>query len=82
MHQTSSTITDFVIGSYITNNATGLRSHPYSTNETTNPLTYSAVAARTEVHAIGEVWANTLHNVLAALVGVHGFASDARTNPS
>lgn len=31
---------------------------------------------------IGEVWANILHNVYAALVGQYGFAADARTNPS
>lgn len=34
-----------------------------------------------EVHDIGEVWANMLHNVYAALVSAHGFAADARTHP-
>jgi len=31
---------------------------------------------------IGEVWANLLHNVHAALIGVHGFSTTARTNPT
>lgn len=32
--------------------------------------------------AIGEVWANMLHNVYAALVGVHGFSTTAHTDAS
>lgn len=31
---------------------------------------------------IGEVWANLLHNVYAALVGVHGFSATAHTDPT
>ena len=31
---------------------------------------------------IGEVWANTLHNVYAALIQAHGFSATAATNPS
>ena len=30
---------------------------------------------------IGEVWANMLHNVYAALVGAHGWSATAKTNP-
>lgn len=30
---------------------------------------------------IGEVWANMLHNVYAALVDARGFAEDKLTNP-
>ena len=32
------------------------------------------------MHDIGEVWANLLHNVYAALVGAHGFDAAARTD--
>ncbi|KAJ7235518.1 Fungalysin metallopeptidase-domain-containing protein [Mycena rebaudengoi] len=39
---------------------------PYSTSKTTNPLTYGSLAKLTEVHNIGEVWANILHNVPTA----------------
>lgn len=31
---------------------------------------------------IGEVWANMLHNVYAALVASHGFSGIAKTNPT
>lgn len=49
---------------------------------TTNPLRYSSVASLNEVHQIGEVWANMLHNVYAALVQAHGFSQTAQTDPS
>ncbi|KAF8952902.1 putative extracellular elastinolytic metallo proteinase precursor, partial [Flammula alnicola] len=32
--------------------------------------------------ASGEIWANMLYNVYAALVGVHGWSATARTNPT
>ncbi|KAK7055720.1 extracellular metallo proteinase mep [Favolaschia claudopus] len=79
--QTSATIKDYVMGQYVINSAAGIRSKPYSTSKTVNPLTYASVGKLNEVHNIGEVWANMLHNVYAALVGVHGFAADAHTNP-
>ncbi|KAJ3558085.1 hypothetical protein NM688_g1120 [Phlebia brevispora] len=80
--QTSAVITDYVIGPYVTNSTAGIRTYPYSTNATINPLKYSSVATLNEVHKIGEVWANMLHNVYAALVGAHGFSQEAFTNPS
>ena len=47
---------------------------------TVNPLRYSSLKTLNEVHNIGEVWANILYNVYAALVGVHGWSASARTN--
>ncbi|KAF8233727.1 peptidase M36, partial [Tricholoma matsutake] len=44
---------------------------------TTNPLCYSNLTTLNEVHAIGEVWANMLHNVYTALVDAHGFLTTA-----
>ncbi|KAF5379696.1 hypothetical protein D9615_005730 [Tricholomella constricta] len=79
--QKSGTIEDYVLASYVTNNPAGIRTHPYSTNVATNPLRYSSVATLSQVHRIGEVWANLLHNVYAALVEAHGWSSTARTNP-
>jgi extracellular elastinolytic metalloproteinase len=35
-----------------------------------------------EVHNIGEVWANMLHNVYAALVAANGYSATAKTDPS
>ncbi|EJC99667.1 uncharacterized protein FOMMEDRAFT_127852 [Fomitiporia mediterranea MF3/22] len=72
---------DFTLGSYVTNDPAGIRSVPYSTDKSVDPLMYSDLQTRTEVHDIGEVWATMLHDVLAALVGVHGFSTTADTNP-
>lgn len=47
-----------------------------------NPLRYSSVATLNEVHNIGEVWANMLHNVYAALVSELGWSATAKTDPS
>lgn len=67
IEQTSATPKDFTLGAYVTNNVAGIRSHPYSTSKTTNPYTYATLKTLTEVHDIGEVWANTLLNVYWAL---------------
>jgi extracellular elastinolytic metalloproteinase len=80
--QKNAQIKDFTLGSYVVNNPSGIRTHPYSTSATTNPLRYSSLKTLTEVHDIGEVWANMLHNVYAALVGSKGFSGQARTNPN
>ncbi|KAJ7176314.1 Fungalysin metallopeptidase-domain-containing protein [Mycena crocata] len=78
--QKSAAIKDFVTGTYVLNNQAGVRTHPYSTSKTVNPLTYASIASLNEVHNIGEVWANILHNVYAALVGEHGFSDAAFTD--
>ncbi|CUA78560.1 hypothetical protein RSOLAG22IIIB_13227 [Rhizoctonia solani] len=65
-------ITDFTLGSYVTNNPKGIRTYPYSTNTKTNPLTYGSLKDRNEVHAIGEVWALIFHELLAAFVEKYG----------
>ncbi|CAG7847124.1 Extracellular metalloproteinase MEP; AltName: Full=Elastinolytic metalloproteinase MEP; AltName: Full=Fungalysin MEP; Flags: Precursor [Serendipita indica DSM 11827] len=76
-----SSVPDFVLGVWVYNNSKGIRNYPYSTSTSVNPLKYSSVASLNEVHNIGEVWANILHNVYAQLVGSYGFAADAFTNP-
>ncbi|TRM70588.1 Fungalysin metallopeptidase-domain-containing protein [Schizophyllum amplum] len=80
--QTSSTVPDFTMGTWVTGSSAGIRTHPYSTSTRTNPLRYSSIKSLNEVHDIGEVWANTLHNVYAALVSEYGFAADYKTNAS
>lgn len=79
--QKSAVITDYVIGAWINNNPAGLRTYPYSTSAVTNPLRYSSVAGQTTHYPIGEVWANILHNVYAALVAMHGWSASAFTDP-
>lgn len=78
----SAAIDDFVVGSFVFNNPAGLRSFPYSRSAAVNPLRYSDLQVLTEVHEIGEVWANMLHNVLAALVDDLGFSTTAQTDPT
>ncbi|TFK66605.1 hypothetical protein BDN72DRAFT_899704 [Pluteus cervinus] len=79
--QKSATVQDYVLGQYVINNTAGIRTHPYSTSKTVNPDTYSTLQSISEVHRIGEVWANTLVNVYAALVGKYGFNPKAKTSP-
>ncbi|KAJ7093265.1 Fungalysin metallopeptidase-domain-containing protein [Mycena belliarum] len=79
--KTSAAVPDYVMGQYVIDDGAGIRSHPYSTSATVNPLRYSSLRTLSEVHDIGEVWANILHNVYAALVGARGFSTTARTNP-
>ncbi|KJA19338.1 hypothetical protein HYPSUDRAFT_143856 [Hypholoma sublateritium FD-334 SS-4] len=77
----SSATPDFVIGKYVTNSTAGLRTYPYSTSLTTNPLLYSSLQTLTEPHGTGELWANALYQVYAGLVAAHGWSPTARTNP-
>ncbi|KAJ6522179.1 Fungalysin metallopeptidase-domain-containing protein [Mycena vulgaris] len=79
--QKDATIRDYVVGAGVSGKAEGLRSKPYSTDKTVNPLTYASAGQLREVHNIGEVWTNMLHNVYAALVGELGFSATAATNP-
>ncbi|KDR76559.1 hypothetical protein GALMADRAFT_246955 [Galerina marginata CBS 339.88] len=79
--KTSSAVPDYVMGQYVINDPAGIRTHPYSTSASVNPLRYSSIKTLNEVHDIGEIWANILHNVYAALVGAHGWSATARTNP-
>jgi len=80
--KTSAAVPDFAPGTYVTGDSIGVRSHPYSTSSTVNPLTYADLKTLKEVHDIGEVWANMLHNVYAALVAAHGWSATSRTNPN
>ncbi|KAJ7165457.1 Fungalysin metallopeptidase-domain-containing protein [Mycena crocata] len=79
--QKDATVRDYVLGAFVANKAQGLRSRPFSTSKTTNPLTFASAGRSREVHNIGEVWANMLHNVYAALVAELGFSETAQTNP-
>ena len=83
MHKNDSSVPDFILGQYVLpDRPAGARTYPYSTSASTNPLRYSSLKTLTEVHRIGEVWANLLHNVYAALVATSGFSPAARTDPS
>ncbi|KAH6572484.1 hypothetical protein BASA50_000561 [Batrachochytrium salamandrivorans] len=66
--------TNIYIGAYVTNDPTGIRLHPYTTNMTANPLTYNSLETSGGVHDRGEVWASILWEVYWGLVTKHGFA--------
>ncbi|KAF8608678.1 hypothetical protein BDV93DRAFT_518742 [Ceratobasidium sp. AG-I] len=68
-------IADFTLGSYVVDDKAGIRSYPYSTSKTTNPLTYGSLATLTEVHDIGEVWALIWHEISAGLINKLGFSA-------
>ncbi|QRV93482.1 extracellular metalloproteinase MEP [Ceratobasidium sp. AG-Ba] len=72
----SSSVPDFTLGKFVVNDKRGIRSHPYSTNMTTNPLTYASLKDRNEVHAVGEVWAVIWHGIFAAMISKHGFTDN------
>ncbi|KAF8912288.1 Fungalysin metallopeptidase-domain-containing protein [Mucidula mucida] len=78
--QTSAETPDKAMGVWVLDDAAGVRSHPYSTSATVNPLRYSSLQTLNEVHDIGEVWTNILYNVYAALVGELGWSATAKTD--
>ncbi|KAH9053792.1 Fungalysin metallopeptidase-domain-containing protein [Lactarius vividus] len=77
-----STTADYVFGRWASTAPTGLRNYAYSTSNVTNPLRYSSLKGITDAHVMGEVWANTLHNVYAALVLANGWSTNALTDPT
>ncbi len=69
----------YPVGQYVTNNqARGIRRFPYSTNPQVFPLTFKDIALRNQVHAIGEIWCNTLLEMRAVLIQRYGFQEGQR----
>ncbi len=69
----------YPVGQYVTNNyQRGVRRFPYSTSMSIFPLTYKDVASRVQVHAIGEIWCNTLWEMRALLIQRYGFREGQR----
>jgi len=64
------------IGTYVIreNNAgAGIRTYPYSTDLSINPLTYEFIIDNTYVHTVGEVWAATLWDLYWAMIDRYGY---------
>jgi uncharacterized protein (TIGR03437 family) len=69
----------YPVGQFALNNYTaGIRRYPYSTLLQNSPLTYKDVAIRNQVHALGEIWCNTLWEMRALLIGRYGFREGQR----
>ena len=79
--QTSATVADFTLGTFVTGGQ-NIRSRPYSTDPNVNEFTYSSVLQFSQVHEIGEIWANILFNVYAQFVEAKGFSATAKTDPT
>ncbi|QKG57956.1 T9SS type A sorting domain-containing protein [Hymenobacter sp. BRD128] len=57
----------------------GLRTYPYSTNISVNPLTYGRVgsnATYSETHGLGEIWAETLWELNWQFINRYGYNAD------
>jgi hypothetical protein len=65
----------FPTGSYITQQARGVRNFPYSTRFDLDPLTFGDIRYYNEVHAQGTVWCSILWEMRQAFVGRYGFQS-------
>ncbi|KIY70976.1 hypothetical protein CYLTODRAFT_419252 [Cylindrobasidium torrendii FP15055 ss-10] len=76
----SETVEDYAVGAFVSGTDAGLRSAPYSTDQSVNALTYASVKKLNEVHNIGEVWAEMLHTVNSDLTTALGHSPDALTN--
>jgi hypothetical protein len=69
----------YLVGQYVRNNyARGIRRYPYSTDLSVNPLTFGNISLNAEVHAVGEIWCNTLWEMRAQLVQKYGFTEGQR----
>lgn len=71
------------VGSYVVGgtlaNGPGIRTYPYSTNISVNPLTYGKVgsnATYSETHSLGEVWTAALWDLNWQFIARYGYNAD------
>ncbi|AMR27803.1 hypothetical protein A0257_12355 [Hymenobacter psoromatis] len=70
------------LGSYVVGGTSvagpGIRTYPYSTNNSVNPLTYGKVgtANYSETHALGEVWTAVLWDLNWQFIYQYGYSAD------
>ncbi len=78
--QTGDARTDGIgIGAYLTGEAptsNGIRSFPYSTDISLNPLTYDDIKTQVVPHGVGSVWATMLWEMTWDLIDEYGYDSD------
>jgi extracellular elastinolytic metalloproteinase len=68
------------MGEWVLGGNKTIRSHPYSTDMTVNPLKYSNLATTTQVHAVGTVWSTILYEAYWNVVEQGGFTEDLIAN--
>ncbi|KAI9896476.1 hypothetical protein N3K66_008648 [Trichothecium roseum] len=66
--------TDYAMGAWVANDPKGIREHLYSTSTDTNPFTFSSIDEYIDqgVHALGNIWATFLYELLWKLIETHG----------
>ncbi|KAJ3028326.1 UNVERIFIED_CONTAM: Fungalysin/Thermolysin Extracellular metalloproteinase 5 [Siphonaria sp. JEL0065] len=64
---------DYKMGAWAFNMANGIRKFPYSTDLVRNKHLLSDLSTLQEPHAIGEIWATALYEVLWNMVDIAGF---------
>jgi extracellular elastinolytic metalloproteinase len=74
--RSTSTYSDYPMGSWAANRERGIRNYPYSLDNDINPSTFKTLdrPGYWGVHAIGEVWAEFLWVVEQILIEKHGFS--------
>jgi extracellular elastinolytic metalloproteinase len=72
----STRYTDLLMGEWVLGGGRGIRAFPYSTNMTTNPMTYSYILRNQAVHYIGTIWSTILYEAYWNLVEASGFTAD------
>lgn len=67
------------IGTYVTNQSNkgkGIRNYPYSTNMSTNPVTYDNVKLEPQIHALGAVWCSMIWDMTWEIIARDSVDSD------
>jgi fungalysin metallopeptidase (M36)/fungalysin/thermolysin propeptide/ASPM-SPD-2-Hydin domain-containing protein len=70
---------NYALGQYLFNNPNGIRRGFYSIRPGVYPFTYGDISISSEVHDVGEIWANTLWIARALLVSRYGFLTGTDT---
>ncbi len=69
----------YAIGQYAFNNySRGIRRYPYSTDPGVYLMNFGDITKNTEIHAVGEIWCNTLLEMRALLIRKLGFQEGQR----
>lgn len=69
----------YAVGGFSVNDFTsGVRRFPYSTSTNVYPFSYGDIPRSTGVHAVGEIWCNTLMEMRAQLIRKLGFREGQR----
>jgi extracellular elastinolytic metalloproteinase len=72
MKTTDTRRTDYPMGDWVRGRPSGIRTYPYSTKQSVNPMIYSTANNSTLVHFIGSIWATMLYEVMWNLIDDHG----------